>query len=418
MCDTMVAFATMPTERSFFAKNSDREPGELQVVHFSMNPRDEFYIQPYIELKNKYITSSFNKLSSIFKRFDHPYPAIISRPTWIWGAEMGVNLLGLAIGNEAVFSKEKVADDGLLGMDILRLALHNCRTAKEGLDFIIELIEEYGQGGDGGYTKPLKYHNSFLIKDSREAYLLETSAKHWAAKKIESWRTISNSYSLLDDYDLCDSGSANIKSFKAQYENKLFTFFTKGNQRQSLSASHLEKNSLDLSSLKDLLRSHVSSRVKPRRGMRSLCVHSGRVIKSETTSSMIIDYLDKKTLVWFTASPHPCISLFKPLILPKIAGDEMTVSDNLNDFLNLNSAAAYSHRLRNLSKRIDQDHHLFQKRIKPLRDELETAFIKKVYENLEQKTEANLLDDCAECLRLEKTYLQDVVKILEKRWID
>lgn len=38
MCDTMVAFKGDLGHRSFFAKNSDREPEELQIVYASMDP--------------------------------------------------------------------------------------------------------------------------------------------------------------------------------------------------------------------------------------------------------------------------------------------------------------------------------------------------------------------------------------------
>lgn len=40
----------------------------------------------------------------------------------MFGAEAGMNEYGVCIGNEAVFSKEKLVNyQGLLGMDMLRL---------------------------------------------------------------------------------------------------------------------------------------------------------------------------------------------------------------------------------------------------------------------------------------------------------
>lgn len=50
---------------------------------------------------------------------------ILSKPAWMWGAEMGANDKNVAIGNEAVWTNYN-DDDGdasvkrLLGMDLVR----------------------------------------------------------------------------------------------------------------------------------------------------------------------------------------------------------------------------------------------------------------------------------------------------------
>ena len=57
---------------------------------------------------------------------EHTHSVVISRPAWLWGAEMGANEHGVCIGNEAVWTKENGPDDldeKLLGMDLVRYVL-------------------------------------------------------------------------------------------------------------------------------------------------------------------------------------------------------------------------------------------------------------------------------------------------------
>ena len=70
-----------------------------------------------------------------------------------------------------------------------RLGLERSKTAKEALDVITNLLETYGQGGpccDDANFSYYTYHNSFLIADSHEAWVLETAGIEWAAEKITS----------------------------------------------------------------------------------------------------------------------------------------------------------------------------------------------------------------------------------------
>ncbi|MDF2675030.1 MAG: dipeptidase [Clostridiales bacterium] len=385
MCDTIVSFDRV-NKRSFFGKNSDREPGELQFVYISSNPREEFASQPYFEEKKEYIEHSFKTLTNIFDRFDNGYKAILSRPVWMWGAEMGVNEYGLSIGNEAVFSKEKLQRDGLLGMDMLRLALHNNKSAEEAVDFIINLIAEVGQGGDGGYKSSLKYHNSFLIKDFDNAYVLETSGKHWAYKKVDKCASISNAYSIRDDFDKSDSDAS--YNFKQQYQDKLFSFFSKGDTRQRASSSNLLKSSSSLKDIKDILRFHHKGSIPPVKGMKSNCLHTGSLIKSETTSSMIVDYIGDKFIVWFTDGPHPCVSIYKPMV----------ISYEGEDFNNIEKSMEYSKKVNAKAKEMVDKYENFISNIKPTRDELEDKFEEIIYSNIGSKSYVDITQDIDECL--------------------
>lgn len=49
------------------------------------------------------------------------HAVVLSRPSWLWGAEMGANEHGVCVANEAVLTREPASEsEALLGMDLVR----------------------------------------------------------------------------------------------------------------------------------------------------------------------------------------------------------------------------------------------------------------------------------------------------------
>ena len=60
---------------------------------------------------------------------EETFEVLLSKPAWLWGAEIGANAYGVAIGNEAVWNRLSDPDfdaiPRLLGMDLLRYIMNN-----------------------------------------------------------------------------------------------------------------------------------------------------------------------------------------------------------------------------------------------------------------------------------------------------
>ena len=159
MCDTLVALGNATSDGSvILAKNSDREPNEAHAVIWQ--PRQEHAAGDMAEC-------TYVRVPQVRETNE----VLLCKPFWMWGCEMGANEHGVTIGNEAVFTKEAHAETGLLGMDMMRLALERASNAERALEILTDLLSEYGQGGVAGYqNKKMRYHNAFLIADRQQAW--------------------------------------------------------------------------------------------------------------------------------------------------------------------------------------------------------------------------------------------------------
>ncbi|HWQ58751.1 MAG TPA: C69 family dipeptidase [Clostridia bacterium] len=300
MCDTMGFLAG---DRAYFAKNSDRSPNEPQLVeyHPAHGARGRLKVT-YMEIEDAGEANA----------------VLLSRPSWLWGAEMGVSSRGVVIGNEAVFTKGAYGKTGLTGMDLVRLALERGESAKHALEVIAALLERYGQGGNCGYDHDFYYDNSFLILDTSDIYVLETAGRRWAARRYER-AAISNRLSLGAEAELRGGGSPAGEDFKAKHLEPVYSFFSGSKQRNASACAALA----GASGARDLmraLRAHQPGVGNPlcQNSVGSVCMHAGGAIGDHTTASMVAE-LGGVTKLWLTGSSTPCVSLFKPYAFGDLA---------------------------------------------------------------------------------------------------
>jgi secernin len=308
-CDTFVAYPpTTPYGTAVFGKNSDRPSGETQSIRrYPAKYHDE--------------GSSLSCTYISIPQARQTHAVLLSQIDWMWGAEHGANEHGVVIGNEAVWTKvhdENLSTKRLLGMDLVRLGLERGSSSRESLEVITHLLNDHGQGGPCAHDdSSFVYHNSFLIADCREAWILETAGRNWVAKQIsEGSRNISNVLTIRTDYDLHSDGlydyarKHKLLNDKAEGE-KLDWALCFGDgcveecespySRQCCGFKLLNKYShsqkLDERAMKEILCSHDGG----------ICMHGA----FETAASMISVLKESGDHShWMLDKPHPCENEF------------------------------------------------------------------------------------------------------------
>lgn len=341
MCDTMVALPGA-TARGIvlFAKNSDRDPNEAQVLTYV--PRTQHPEGAVVRCTNMEVP-----------QVRETYAVLLSRPFWMWGCEMGVNEHGVVMGNEAVFTREPYEKrSGLLGMDMMRLALERAATAREGLDWLVRLLETYGQGGNCGFARRFYYHNAFLIADPREAWVLETAGRRWAARQVHDVYAISNGLTIGAQWDRASDDLAAYAvergwcrsvedfDFARCYSDRLYTPLSGCASRRARALDLLsDRTDIDVPGLMAVLRDHGAAAVDDPdwhpapADPTTLCMHAGfgPTRASQSVASMVVALEPEGPVAWVTGTSAPCTGVFKPVWvragLPELGPEPTGVAD-------------------------------------------------------------------------------------------
>jgi len=421
MCDTMIVTGELAADGvTVFGKNSDREPNEAQyIAHIPAadHPAGAQVRCTYLEIP----------------QVKHTHAVLLSKPFWMWGAEMGANEHGLVIGNEAVFSKVPgPKTEALLGMDLLRLGLERAETAHGAIEVITSLLEQFGQGGHAGYAHPTYYHNSFLIADPGEAWVLETVERRWAARRVTGAASISNCLTLGSQLDLVSADlvtyaqdkrwSKGLQDFDLarDYSDFIYTTFGRGRKRQQRSQALLRAKGGEATifAIFSTLRDHGKQGADDYRPDANIfdftiCAHAGfgPVRATQTTGSMVAYLSPERPVFFLTGTSAPCTSVFKPVWLdaglPDLGPDPTGSFDPATLF--------WQHEL--LHRATMQYYGPRLQHYRQQRDEMEARFVQKALDMNRAATKEERLAFSASCFReaaaAEKGWLQSILKIGE-----
>ena len=327
MCDTFVVLPPYTADGSvIFGKNSDREPNEAQALEF--HPAQEHPV-------GQTVKCTYLEIPQVRET----HAVLISRPFWMWGVEMGANEKGVVIGNEAVFTKMPLdRKGGLIGMDLLRLALERADTAEQAVETVIQLLADHGQGGICGYAdKRITYHNSFICADPKGAWVLETAGPLWVRRRVDGFASISNGLTIGEEFDACHPDAIETAKrkgwlkpgktfdFSRCFSDWFYTTFSASRNRQSRSLGLIREGETEkggqrigVPSALRVLRDHQGDVYRPDGHLLCdrLCAHAANRLSRNTTQSTGSLVAHLKTdlhTYWATGTSAPCTGIFKPV---------------------------------------------------------------------------------------------------------
>ncbi|XP_077169125.1 secernin-2 [Paroedura picta] len=379
-CDCFVSLPPASTAREvIFGKNSDRPKDEVQEV---------VYFPAAALAKGAKVQCTYIEVDQV----ERTHAVILSRPAWLWGAEMGANEHGVCIGNEGVWTKEPVGEEeALLGMDLVRLGLERGSSAHEALQVITALLRRHGQGGPcKEEPTPFIYHNTFLLVDRTEAWVLETAGRFWAAQRIrEGARNISNQLSIDTDItaehpDL--RGHAQRQGWwNGEGEFSFTRAFSLVHQPVRMEAAKarycagqqlLRKHSgqITAATIMAILRDKASG----------ICVDSEGFATTGSMVSVLPQDARLPCIHFFTATPDPSRSVFKPFIFaPDIMAFPQVQAPQFGDKDPIRERPRFQ-------SRVDRRHELYRRRQLALEamesQQVERQKIQACLEELEQQT--------------------------------
>jgi secernin len=339
--DMVVALGPATVDgQTLFGHNSDRPPGERQSIR--RVPGREF--APDEKIKTDHLELSQAR---------HTNTVLGAQPEGCWGYTQGVNDQGVAAGCAALHNKIPCSSPGLLGTDLVRLILERGRTARQAVDWLIDLVGQHGQSEPLG--NPPQGDSSFLIADGAEAFAVETAGRHWVYQEIGEIRAAGNACIIRQDWNRISPGlsdhvirqgwwpadGSKLDFAGAVTENP--TGHASGLRRWGRATLLLEQQNghIDSAFVRRVLSDHYEGthfEVDPLvslTGPATLCQHGMRPEATATATSLVAQLGGRSgglNIVWGAFGP-PCCNVYFPLFvegeIPDVFGGETSSSQSL-----------------------------------------------------------------------------------------
>jgi secernin len=219
-------------------------------------------------------------------------------------------------------------------MDLVRLGLERGRDAREALEVIATLVETHGQGGNAFAPDAPGYHNSFVLADPQQAWLLETSNRRWVARRAQL-ASLSNHLCLRADWEI---GSRDLEAFAraegwwrgggrldvaaAYRDPRIPGRLSEGRLRRSRELLAAGRGRHDVASMQRILRDHLEGGSAWQPGATieeeryfTLCAHSEPL--HWTTASLVAALPADRSGPWpvWISFGTPCTGIFLPVYL-------------------------------------------------------------------------------------------------------
>jgi secernin len=310
MCDTCVALRNSTLDGGvLFAKSADCEVNEANAL---------VRIPRAVHVPGESVRVTY----MVIPQARETCEVLLTKAFWTWGCEIGVNEFGLCMGEEAVFTTEmNETADGIIGPDLVRIALERAHTCREAIEVMTRFLERYGQGGSAELKGNSHFDSSFLMSDTDEAYILETAGRKWAVRRIADTCSISNMLSIGTDWERCsETSEPRGLDWAARFGLPEVPPKVGAPDRQRVSSDGISRagGKITARTFFDLMRHHghgYHPALPPVH--RNLCMHAGPQKDRwwQADGVMVADVRGRDILVWATATSGTCVSIFKPVFL-------------------------------------------------------------------------------------------------------